>query len=211
MLVPLSRLTLRLPSVKITDQSLRRLSLRLPPLSLRSVRASSIPATSSRIRLAVLLFQRPFPSSRLRTSQWMWTPTSSGCAILLQSLRKHTFPWTSVNHVTLKLLRHLCRLCKSGAMFVRSQGVTVPLWTAGGFTLLCGIGPAQQRLLPDQVSLIGFVFSISDKPGLCICFATSRSRSRLVSALTRLRTSPAWQRLPMLLLRTRTPSASIGR
>ena len=105
----------------------------------------------------------------------------------------------------------LCRLCKLGARFVRSQEVTVPLWTAGGFTLLSGIGPAQQRLLPDQVSLIGFVFSISDKPGLCICFATSRSRSKLVSALTRLRTSPAWQRLPMLLLRTRTPSASTGR
>ena len=81
MLVPLSRLTLRLPSVKITDQSSRRLSLRLPPSSLRSVKASSIPATSSRIRLAVLPFQTPFPSLRLRTSQWMWTPTTSGCQI----------------------------------------------------------------------------------------------------------------------------------
>ena len=89
------------------------------PVASPKRRASAIPVTSSRYRLAVLPFRRPFPSSRLRTFQWMLTPITSGCVTQLQSLRVCIFPWASASRVTLGPPWHLCKLCKSGARFVR--------------------------------------------------------------------------------------------
>ena len=146
MLVPLSMSTLRQPSAKITGQVLQRLLLCLHTLLLWNVEASATPVTSSRFRLAVLLFRRLFLSSRLLTFQWMLTPITNGCVTRLPSLRVYTSPWTSASRVTPGPPWHLWRLCRSGARFVRWPGTTAQSWTAGDFMLPFTIGPAHVAL-----------------------------------------------------------------
>ena len=139
---------MRLPSAKITGQSSRRLSLPCPLCLSEASGPQVFPRQVPGPVLLCCLFGGHFPAQDSGLFSGCGHPLPVAVATLLQSLRKYIFPWTSVTRVTLGLLRHLCRSCKSGARFVRSQGVTVPLWTAGEFILLSCIGPAQQRLLP---------------------------------------------------------------